>query len=78
MVKRLLTEVIKAGGTLVPEQTYRDRLAICHRCNKAGTVTVLGMQFDGCTECGCPFATKLRAGFHPLDGGKVKCPEGKW
>jgi len=78
MVKKLLTEVIKAGGTLVTEHTYRDRLAICHRCNKAGTVTVLGMQFDGCTECGCPFATKLRAGFHPLDGGKVKCPEGKW
>ncbi len=78
MVRKLLTDIIQAGGTLVTEQTYRDRMAVCERCSKAGKVTVLGLDFRGCTECGCPFVTKLRADFHPLDGGKVKCPEGKW
>ena len=77
-VRELLTAVIRAGGTLVGRDEYRRRMAICERCPRAGVVSVLGIDYSGCTVCGCPFVTKCRADFHPFDGGKVKCPESKW
>ena len=74
----MLTDIIRAGGSLVSERVYSERMAICQQCPNKGTVKVVGVEFDGCTVCGCPFATKLRVDWHALDGGKVKCPQGKW
>ena len=77
-VRELLTAVIRAGGTLVSEAEYHRRMAICEACPRKGDVTVLGVDFAGCTVCGCPFVTKCRSKWHPLDGGTVTCPEKKW
>ena len=77
-VRDLLAGIIRAGGTLTTEAEYRRRMAICERCPRAGVVSVLGIDYSGCTQCGCPFVTKCRSKWHPLDGGTVKCPEKKW
>ena len=77
-VRDILAGVIRAGGTLVNEAEYRRRMAICERCPRKGVVTVFGLDYIGCSKCGCPFVTKLRQKWHPLDGGTVKCPEKKW
>jgi len=78
MVKKMLADFIRLGGKMAPEHVFAARLAICQTCPKKGVVKVVGIEFDGCTECGCPFVTKLRSEWHALDGGKVECPEGKW
>jgi len=74
----LIAGIILAGGTLVGKAEHDRRAEICNGCERRGTVDVLGAKFEGCTLCGCPFATKLWAKWHPLDGGTVKCPAKKW
>lgn len=74
-----------AGGSLVEDSVYENRLSICEACPRAGEVNItFGIISDtvpGCLECGCPFRTKLRANVYiNIEGKKKKsaCPLGKW
>lgn len=52
---------VALGGEQVSEAVYQARLEVCRGCDKAGTVYPLpGLKMQGCTICGCPFATKPR------------------
>lgn len=51
--------MILDGGELVERPVYEHRKNICDGCEKKGAVNVLGLAFEGCTVCGCPFDTKL-------------------
>ena len=73
---------IKAGGSLVNDVEYERRRQICDNCESAGTVWIPGGSAPGCTECGCPFATKLRANEYfslaDMQLKKSECPISKW
>ena len=60
--QKQLTKKVANGGKLVGDAQAKARKAVCATCPKAGKVKVpVGMftiEADGCTECGCPFATK--------------------
>jgi hypothetical protein len=80
----VITTWLEAGGTLVNNLEYKTRLSICKACPKAGQVTVtahIAKDVPGCTICGCPFATKLKARTYTnIFGEKVvsSCPLDKW
>lgn len=58
-VANTLFETIKKGGKLVPVQQAEARIEVCRGCSLSGMVEPLpGLVVEGCTECGCPFATK--------------------
>lgn len=47
---------------MVSEAEYEKRLEVCRGCELAGQVGIPmpggPISLEGCTECGCPFATK--------------------
>ena len=54
-----IMEASFAGAVLVSKEQYDARLEICEGCPHKGKVEPLPkMLMDGCTLCGCPFATK--------------------
>lgn len=58
-VKDKLIEHLFKGSTFVAEGIYEERKAICHGCDKFGTVHPLPLlSLPGCTICGCPLETK--------------------
>ena len=62
-MKKKRRDFIVAGilkmGTLVSEDTAKARLAICAGCKYNGMVNpVSDLVEEGCTKCGCLFATK--------------------
>lgn len=80
---------LRLGGEQVSHEQYKARLEVCHRCELAGTVRIdlpfRKLELEGCTECGCPFATKPKwekyFSFEKLRIIKAQCPhpEGnKW
>lgn len=73
-----INAMVKLGGTRVSDEEYQRRLEICRGCELVGTVEVMGHQFEGCTECGCPLATKpLWQEFFSVKAFKfveAKCP----
>lgn len=73
---------LEAGGSLVDDGEYERRRRVCSDCDRSGVVWIPGGEAPGCTECGCPFATKLRANeyFSLLDMElkKSECPLSKW
>lgn len=60
--QKQLAKKIAKGGKLVSDQHAAARKAICAACPKAGKVRIelkmLTVEAEGCTQCGCPFATK--------------------
>lgn len=81
-VQQTILGYIKAGGSLVDDAEYSRRREICDHCESAGTVWIPGGSAPGCTECGCPFATKLRANEYfsltEMEMKKSECPISKW
>lgn len=81
-VQKTILGYIEAGGSLVDDAEYERRRTICNVCDRAGRVWIPGGETNGCTECGCPFATKLRANeyFSLADMAlkKSECPLSKW
>jgi hypothetical protein len=81
--KRTL-ELVKKGGIKVSDEEYERRLQICKGCDKRGMVKPLKNipEMEGCTECGCPFETKLKFKYHFLTNvEKITCPHpggAKW
>ena len=87
-----IRQYTKIWGKMAPEKLVQARLKICGGCSKAGKVQVPLPQIkagwpalaelDGCTECGCPFATKPRVlrYFNPaaMKVQTAKCPLDKW
>lgn len=64
---RILSSTIKQGGTLVSPEQAIARIEVCKgnpetgakKCDFAGVVEPLPfLKMEGCTNCGCPFATK--------------------
>lgn len=85
-VEEAIQFYLKFGGSLVTEEQYQERVAICKACPKFGKVSIILIngvaQTDGCTECGCPTATKPRAykyfSFYKPGMVKAECPEQLW
>lgn len=85
-----MKQYAKMGGELVTREQYIDRLEVCAKCPSRGEVkipvpAVVGLRLKvatlpGCTECGCPFATKPQVrSYLSAQGIKtVTCPLGKW
>lgn len=76
---------LKAGGRLVEDRVFEDRMNICKSCEYSGEVNITfgitSKTVPGCTKCNCPFRTKLRADVYiNIEGKKKKstCPMGKW
>lgn len=72
---------VKQGGSLTTDEHGKARIEFCKArrsgkpCEYYGTVNPAGIEFEGCTKCGCPFATKafmleLKVPVHK----KVTCP----
>jgi hypothetical protein len=89
LVNNAVQSIIKgwliAGGSLVEDKVFEDRLKICEACPRKGEVNITfgitSATVPGCLECGCPFKTKLRANTYiNIEGKKTKsaCPLGKW
>lgn len=82
IVTDTLNWYLKNFGTMVPMDQYLARLDVCAQCPELGKVTVINIEMDGCTKCGCPSETKPRVKhyFNPKKMKKVKvtCPLGKW
>lgn len=58
-------EVLRAGGDVVSPEHYAERIKICVNCPNAGKVRPLPwLKTEGCTLCGCPFATKPKTVTH--------------
>lgn len=77
-------DLIRCGGETVSEEQHQERLKICKGCDKAGKVNPLPLIWiEGCTECGCPFRTKLKTKTHcELKNGVIQkvtttCPHPK-
>lgn len=68
MLKEAIAKAVTAGGTPVDVEHFIARLLICGGCDKRGTVSVMGNEYNGCTVCGCPFQTKaaMKAADSPL------------
>lgn len=85
-VKDTILEVIQQGGSLVDNETYEKRKAICKGCDKFGKVFPLPfIEFDGCTICKCPIDTKGKTKtYYSLEQGRIiqaTCPHedgNKW
>ena len=78
-IRQTFVDGVLRSGKRASSSVYRKRMAICSNCVYKGTVNVLGMTFDGCTACGCPFDTKAR--MLTIAGQKITCahPDGdKW
>jgi len=56
--KNTLLKAVFAGVELAKREHGDARVKVCSECPLAGKVEVMGINMDGCTECGCPFATK--------------------
>lgn len=77
---------LNCGGGHVDQEQFVARLNKCSGCKFAGTVNPLPLLYaNGCTICGCPFATKPATYKHcSLDSGKkvlTTCPHpdgNKW
>lgn len=70
------------GATFAPYEVVKQRKEICKGCDRSGKVFLKFLRLDGCTECGCPFATKLKFKTHfSIKKGllvQTKCPIDKW
>ena len=57
-----VSSFLSCFGELVPEEQEEERKSECDRCEYKGKVKPDGLKIetDGCTLCGCPFATKRR------------------
>ena len=55
-----MLDLVSAGAEKVPEEWAMERIKVCQGgCEYYGTVEPLPkMKMPGCTECGCPSATK--------------------
>jgi hypothetical protein len=60
--KDMLYKQVMNGSELVTYENYLDRMDVCKGCKYNGIVDVplVGIKDNGCTKCGCPFATKAR------------------
>lgn len=61
--KNILSNAMKGGTTLLPDEERERRWAVCQGCPF--------LQKDRCTKCGC--FMKVKVAFHTS-----KCPENKW
>lgn len=60
-IRNTLFDLIREGGTLVPDEVYKARSEACKGCPYFGTVNPLPLiTAEGCTLCGCPLETKGR------------------
>lgn len=61
----VLGDVIRAGGEVVEDDHFAERLAACKACDYYGKVQPLPLvKAKGCTLCGCPSKTKCRTKSH--------------
>lgn len=77
--KAVIFDTVKSAGKAAPEGLGEARIAHCKTrrggkpCEFVGEVTpVPGATTEGCTKCGCPFATKPY--MVTLLGKKIECP----
>lgn len=70
---KTLFKFLAAGGTYVSKEVAEKRIAICVTCPKYGKVKPLDNlpSMKGCTECGCPTATKPHMKTLPRPANKM-------
>lgn len=84
-ISETILGIIKLDGKLVDLHHSSERITRCKTlengkpCRYAGTVTPLPLlKMDGCTVCGCPFATKPKTySYFSMEEGKIiltTCP----
>jgi len=79
MRKEIFASLVKAAGTVVSDEHGEARIERCKTlnggrpCQYAGIVEPLpAMKMEGCTLCGCPFATKPK--MKTIAGKTITCP----
>ena len=80
---KIINGYLALGATFVGDDEYEARVEICKTCPLFGNVRLPGgLVVEGCTDCGCPTATKpkVRKYYNPLKFKTitVDCPKGHW